>query len=267
MKKIVKKFVKKNFSPAMQVSLIAWYGYFFGEREIRSLKRLCNNSKISIDVGANVGLISYHLRRLSLRCAAFEPNPSLCLFLEEAFGETVDVYKIALSDFVGEAKLTIPIVNGKEIHTDASIFINPDQFLNGDQKYEKNCQVEVPVATLDSLNFEQIGFIKIDVEGNELSVLKGAEQVLKNYKPNLLIEIEERHRNGALASVEDFLRVCGYRGFFDEFGVIKPIGEFRPDLHQNLGELLRADVRDRRDIKYINNFIFVPFDRVYLLGQ
>jgi hypothetical protein len=54
-----------------------------------------------------------------------------------------------------------------------------------------------PVATLDglglSLGLDRLDFIKIDVEGAELSVLQGAEQVIEAFRPALLVEIEARH--------------------------------------------------------------------------
>ena len=53
--------------------------------------------------------------------------------------------------------------------------------------------IRVPLRTLDSYNLSNIGFIKIDVEGHELDVLRGAEVTLRRDQPNLLIEIENRH--------------------------------------------------------------------------
>ncbi|WP_246642623.1 FkbM family methyltransferase [Rhizobium croatiense] len=55
-----------------------------------------------------------------------------------------------------------------------------------------------------------VGFIKIDVEGHELKVLKGAEAILSRDHPNLLIEAEDRHRPNAVASVIDYLTPFGY---------------------------------------------------------
>ena len=52
----------------------------------------------------------------------------------------------------------------------------------------------VKTNKLDNFKFSnKISFIKIDVEGHELKVIDGAKETLKKHKPNLLIEIEEKH--------------------------------------------------------------------------
>ena len=56
-----------------------------------------------------------------------------------------------------------------------------------------------------------MSFIKIDVEGHELEVLKGAAELFATQKPVLLIEIEERHCAGNLVRVPEWLSQFGYR--------------------------------------------------------
>jgi len=48
--------------------------------------------------------------------------------------------------------------------------------------------VTVPMRTLDSFDYTDIGFIKIDVEGYEYKVLLGAKETIKKYRPVLLVE-------------------------------------------------------------------------------
>ncbi|MGO8126768.1 FkbM family methyltransferase, partial [Rhizobium ruizarguesonis] len=55
-------------------------------------------------------------------------------------------------------------------------------------------EISVPTRRLDSYQFGPLGFIKIDVEGHELKVLKGSQAILNRDHPNLLIEAEDRHR-------------------------------------------------------------------------
>ena len=48
--------------------------------------------------------------------------------------------------------------------------------------------VAVPIATIDSFDFENVTFIKYDIEGYELKALKGSEQTIKKYNPVVVIE-------------------------------------------------------------------------------
>ena len=67
---------------------------------------------------------------------------------------------------------------------------------------------------LDDFNFNNhISFIKIDVEGHELEVLKGAKKTIKKFKPNMLIEIEERHSNKKEQTTIDYICSLGYKSF------------------------------------------------------
>jgi hypothetical protein len=91
-------------------------------------------------------------------------------------------------------------------------------------------------------------FIKMDVEGNELTILKGGEKLLRSAMPKLLIEIEARHvgREQALSTIT-FMKELGYRVFFICGKELLPYEKFDFDLYQNP----EAGI-------YCNNFIFEP---------
>ena len=59
-------------------------------------------------------------------------------------------------------------------------------------------------TSLDEYNFShEIGFIKIDVEGHELEIIRGGKNFLKHHKPVMLIEIEERHTGKSPVDIID----------------------------------------------------------------
>ena len=120
--------------------------------------------------------------------------------------------------------------------------------------------LRVPVKTLDAYRAartdRRVGFIKCDCEGHELEVFRGAVELLRRDRPALLFECEQRHLPGASpATVFDFLRALGYRGWFFHASGLLPVAEFRVEVHQPVRPGRYWDAKD-----YYNNFAFVPAD-------
>ena len=65
--------------------------------------------------------------------------------------------------------------------------------------------VKIPIETIDSFNFENVTFIKYDIEGYELKAVKGSEQTIKKYNPVIVVE----QNKGNLDSV-NLLKSWGY---------------------------------------------------------
>ena len=61
-----------------------------------------------------------------------------------------------------------------------------------------------------------VGFLKIDVEGHELSVLEGATKLLSTFQPNIVVEIEQRHHSFPVERIFEFIEDLGYRVYFLE---------------------------------------------------
>ena len=48
--------------------------------------------------------------------------------------------------------------------------------------------IKVPIKTIDSFKYENVGFIKYDIEGYELRAIKGSENTIKKYYPVIIVE-------------------------------------------------------------------------------
>lgn len=198
----------------------------------------------AVDVGANYGFVTFALRKTFDKIYAFEPLPDLTKFLEQANLKNVSILNVGLSSEECEADLYVPIHSGTPDYAYATLGNNS---IDGDVSVNK-----VKIVTLDQFNLQDIAFIKIDVEGHELAVLKGGMQTIRKYEPTLMIEIEERHYPGGVVSVSNYLAGLNYRGYFlNREKELVPISEFDVNLHQ--------DERNLNDApeKYIANFIFI----------
>ncbi len=215
------------------------------EPELKLLRILCDRNKISIDVGASEGLYTVPLYFNSSSCIAFEPRADAVRELIKMTSELnppIHIENFALSNFSGTTELKIHLLDKGRSTIEKSNMIEKDSPI----KVET-----INVKRLDDYSFDKkVGFIKIDVEGQEEEVLKGAENLLKKDMPNLLVEIEERHRQNSISSVINYLKSFGYSGYFLKDGSLFDIQHFIVGVHQNYRNLGLAN-------KYINNFIFI----------
>jgi FkbM family methyltransferase len=220
------------------------------EVETRLLPALCRAGCVAVDIGANRGLYVHHLRPLASRVVAFEPLSAMQRVLRRYYGTTIDIQPVALSDSVGTANLRVPAGNFSwaSIATSNTFSLTPSG-----SRIEV---LQVSMRTLDSYELRNVGFVKIDVEGHEEAVLRGALETIRRERPNLLIEIEERHAPGAVHRIMGMLAKLGYEGFYVDGPEIKPFSRFDLDQDQPV-----ANVSEKgKTGKYINNFIFVPSD-------
>lgn len=209
------------------------------EDELVVLERLIYNNRVAIDIGASVGLWSYRLSKLFNKVEAFEPIPQ-CVKELKAYGKkNITVHNVGLSSAQG--KLELHILRGSS-HGCGT-------FGNISEEHET---ISVTVRTLDDYAFTNVSFIKIDVEGHELDVLKGAEATIIREKPVMVVEIEQRHltydRNIVFQKIIDF----GYEAYYLEHGELRPYAELSEQAHQELPG------KDPLPESYVRNFIFKP---------
>jgi len=150
----------------------------FIEKVLPSIVR--REAPVFFDVGANVGAYSAELLRVfpGARIHAFEPHPlnyaALCRSVSSG---AVRTHHLAL----GEAPETLHLYDraDKEGSSHASFY----RRVITDLHKQEVLEVEVKVETLDRMadqqDVQQIDFLKVDTEGNELSVLKGASRLLE----------------------------------------------------------------------------------------
>jgi len=220
------------------------------ERELSYLRKVIPENAVTVDVGANCGLYTRQLARLSRQVHAFEPSRQMAKLLRRTSASNVSVHEVALSDHGGDAELFIPQGNDGLVYGLASLERRPDPSA-------KLVSTQVPIARLDAIVQQEVAFVKIDVEGHELSVLNGAVELLDRCQPVFLVEAEDRHHAEATRLVFEFFRNRSYRGFFLKDDEVLAVEEFRVENLQD-AEALQPNGGRKNGQLYVNNFFFFP---------
>ncbi len=195
---------------------IYWTG-FHEFNEMRFLNKFLKENMTFVDVGANQGEFAlFAAKRVSKGSVlAFEP---MSLYFDRLVSnvslnrlDNVKCLRLGLSDRSGE----VPIYFNEddELNNEG----NASLFPQGEKEGEKEV---ITLATLDEMvkehGIEKVDFIKIDVEGNEWPVLRGAEQVLRKFKPVLMVELNAETATNAGYEIGDmvsWLQSLGYNPF------------------------------------------------------
>lgn len=242
-----KKWFRDLLPTKIQVPVKFFVNSFRGqlEDELKLLRWLTLPNCKTIDVGGNRGIYSYQLWRLGANVQVFEPNP-ICANLLSAWAHgkgSIKINNVALSDKNGSATLHIP-QDVLGVEHDASASLEHSDFV-------KARHIQVELRTLDSFALTEIDFIKIDVEGHETGVLRGAERTIRSSSPALLIEIEQRHNRRNINEIFSELASWGYQGYFFEKSKLHLLSRFVVERDQPLNNFGVLNAR------YINNFLFL----------
>lgn len=167
-------------------------------------ENFCDKEKTFLDIGAHVGSYSVELANYFKNVHSFESCTRTYNFLCANIALNKLDYKIKTYNFgLGDENAKKDFFFRNEDGGGNGFFLK-----NEDHNFNK---ISVDMKTLDSLNIEdKIGFIKIDVEGFELNVLKGAENTLKkNNFPKFIFECWRNYEGKEL--LFSYIKNLGYK--------------------------------------------------------
>lgn len=171
-----------------------WYGF---------------HGNVGWDVGANCGQSINKMLGLFRTVHSFEPAVESYQYLQEHFGYRLDyIHNIALSDVDGQIRLAaLPdkISTGQLITPGTHGMEDWGDVEAGVERFVKARRVDTLIY---DEAFEVPDFMKIDVEGHEFNILKGAPRLLKDNPPAMLIEIHSPELGEACG---DLLKRANYR--------------------------------------------------------
>ena len=222
------------------------------EPEIRHLDQVCGRGGTMVDIGGWYGPWARRLVRRADRVVVIEPTP-----LHEVLGRTlpsaVSVIAAAASEHFGEAEIWLPSRDGA-----------PRGVSSLHRRDIHNESITVPLVTLDSLGLNNVTFIKIDVDGHEVPVLRGAAGTITRDWPRLFIEVEQRIQ--PVGNVIDLLDSWGYRGWVLVGRSWAPLAGFPLADHQvRTGHVAERGLVARAVWpypRYVNSVLFLPVNQV-----
>lgn len=194
--------------------------FFFAryEPEITDLfERLVKPGMTVLDVGANAGYFSLLSSDLGASVHAFEPNPEIADLLRRSVrmgGGDVTVVTAACSDHEGASRLHISDEGNTAISS-----LDPDAGGLGQRS------IVVQTLTLDDYIAGagiKPDLVKIDAERHELEVIRGADRMLRETRPDLVIEITDQQ---AL----DEVLAYDYRAWRVTTGGLEETTDLKPD--------------------------------------
>lgn len=188
------------------------------EPDMAALVRKYLNSELDvIDVGANVGLFTVLFAKLianQRKVLSVEPTPRALELLRQNIGRNECKDKVMIFDGVATSEpgtYSINLIDGKEEYSSLGPLVHYSTL--GYMAHS----MEVRGETIDNLVKRyhiHPGFIKVDVEGAEYLVFKGAMETLKQYKPVILFELSDTLLTSCGSNsrmVTDLLETAGYK--------------------------------------------------------
>lgn len=154
-----------KFLEAEQVDGVGVYQH----RKLRAALQFVENFRVAVDVGAHCGLWAMQLAKRFKTIHAFEPVQAHrdCFVLN---APTANLYGFALGDKQGMVNLQKGVKS------------------TGDTQIATGGQYDAEMRTLDSFELKDVDFMKLDCEGYEYYVVKGAESLISKYRPVMIVE-------------------------------------------------------------------------------
>lgn len=163
-----------------------------------------NNSRriTAIDIGGHVGLWACDISQRFEKVISFEPikehRECFKRNIKDRGIKNIEIMPYALGNTEKDITLDIDKENSGQTHV---------------KNYKKTEGEVVKMKPLDSFNLQKVHYIKVDTEGYELEVLKGARLTIKKWRPIIILENKDKHSiryKSDSKKIHEFLYSLGY---------------------------------------------------------
>lgn len=228
----------------------------FEEEELNLISSIIDK-EIFIDVGANIGNHTLYFRNSFNKIYSFEPHPKTYKLLQLNTEDmpNIEIFNFGLSNLKKKKNILFESVQN----------VAGEGFND-----ENNKGREVLFERFDDLyDFKNlISFIKIDVEGNELDVLKSMKKNLENNSPIISLEFDMKNFNNN-NEIIIFLKELGYKKFYF-FKTNKPLGSRIRNIFVNFFKIVFTGYRNKIeliDADFFNDKTFYLNDNIIISKQ
>lgn len=166
----------------------------------------------AVDAGAHSGMVSIFLAEFYQEVFAFEPHPMVFKILSFNVENNDTSGNItALNVGLSSNEQQLVLQDHKERNAGGSTFESLAGYATINSGHRFVCSVS-RLDQVPEISGKEIGLIKIDVEGHELSMLRGAENLIKSQRPVIIME-DWQSRNGERSDAVKLLEMWGYENF------------------------------------------------------
>ncbi len=143
-----------------------------------------------LDIGANIGLMTYYMAKRFDNVIAFEPMPNNIKIIQRLIQKfkfkNVKLVQCALGNQNTQIQLVLPIVDGVKKQGLSHVVDEKMTEFNEGRLFETECY---KLDDVEIIQNKKVDAIKIDVENFEFEVFQGAEQLLLAHKPMIYCEL------------------------------------------------------------------------------
>lgn len=156
-----------------------WKNHLYNKLLTSSILRLLPDyitpNTLTIDVGGNSGYQTYFHAKYN-NVVTYEPVP--------------DLFKVLKFNLEGLNNVTLINKAVTDKNKDVELFVDINRLsMTSQMPLVESESISVPGVALDNENHSNVGFIKVDVEGYELDVLKGATKLIERDRPTMMVEV------------------------------------------------------------------------------
>ncbi|MEM7452749.1 MAG: FkbM family methyltransferase [Planctomycetota bacterium] len=253
MRRLLKKLLLNVFGESIykRIQFKYWVGKITSvkhqEPALLVAKQLFQTGDVVLDIGAHFGRYTVPLSTTvgpEGRIFSFEPVDSAFDMLSRVVNElqlkNVELFNSAMGDGDTKQQMVIPLKDGVEVQSRAALSMGTGDEVDLSSHSVQEVECETVDAFVNRKNLSKLNFLKCDVEGAEILVMKGGSNTLRELAPIVLLEIESRH-TGKFGYTPDemveFMKNQGYEVYVVSAGKLAAVDKPSP------GE---------------NNYFFVP---------